>query len=241
MLEAIPRVLAPTGRALLFSDLALGPDRPDPADGCRSAVGRGAIDLFLFQQAAGRPEIHALQYAMVKHPDLGAACAESAVRQREHYEALGVERFVHALVLLQRAGDRAPITATVGVTTWNGLGRTLDEVVRGIERASADDEALLAARLRLPEDSLFREERSRPAPSDEVQIEVYLTGARAGRSVELDRAQVALLDCLEAAPSVAEGIDAFAELCGQPAEEMRVAVLGFVRQSLQDGLLIVAG
>ncbi len=229
-----PRVLNPGGRALVLLD---APVRPDAALHLRlrAALGDAAVDVAVFTTPGMSPDLMSIGYTARALETLDGY-AVGVRRYRHHLRALGVTEFSHAVVLLLPPGGR--FTISLPVRSIGALdGDAIDRWCDAIDLASGAPGDLLAATLRPAPGLVFTEERTTPDRSVEPTWRV-----RSERGVavsrELSEASWALLEAIATQPTVAEAVEAYADLCGTTAVHVREQVIGFVREHLAKGLLV---
>jgi SAM-dependent methyltransferase len=234
MIAQTPRVLTPSGRALVLLDAPVRPDAPLHAR-LRAALGDAAVDLAVFSTAGMSPDLMAVGYTARSLESL-EGYGVTVRRYRQHLRALGVTEFSHALVLLLPPGGR--FTISLPVRSIGALdGEAIDAWCDAIDLASREPTDLLAATVRTAAGLAFTEERATPdrgvEPTWRVRSERGVAGSR-----ELSEASWALLEAISTQATVRDGVRVYAELCGTTADNVREQVLGFVRDHLARGLLV---
>jgi SAM-dependent methyltransferase len=242
-LREAPAALARDGRALLLFDSAVRAGEPLHAR-LRRALGGAAVDVAVLAGPAAAPDQQAIGYAALEAPDLDGAFDAAVRRYREHFAALGIAEFTHALVVMTRGSHDEPggrYTITLPVRRLAGLSAArLDTFLASIELALADDETLARSRVRAAQGMRLLAERRRFAPDAPSAFTLRFDEGSIGKDLEVAERTCVLLGELDQADSVARAIASYAEALGASAAEARPEVIRFVREGLARGLLVAA-
>lgn len=238
LLGEVPRALAPGGQALVLVQAPTRAGAPLHAR-VRQALGDDALSLLVLAARGLGVDLFSVGYASLVDPSLGPAWREAALRYRAHLRAMGIDEFTNALIAA-RAEGAGGYTVTLPMNGLRGFdSEALAALQEALSLASRDDRALGAARVRASQDVTWVEERARPDSSLAPRwVARFRRGGFADR--ELGEATWVLLGILDGASCVDEAVAGYAEACGVGAEELRAQVLGFVRESLARGLLVVS-
>ena len=219
--------LAAGGRAVVAADWPLF--EGDPIDGrARAAAGGAAVDVLVAECPPKNLDEYCAIHAAAEHRELGDAFARDAVAQRDHLEALGVRGMAFAVVALQPTSG-VPWTsrfATRHVHDAPVDAEALDRLFAARTLAFGPDDALAAARLRLPEGARCIEQAvpGQAAPS----IIVQPAPRRPEWPVVLEARAAALVDDIARAARVGDAAAAHADAA---------AVLAAARDALLRGAL----
>ena len=233
------QALAPRGRALLLFDTA--PAKEPLHRRLRKALGDAPVDLVALLAPGPSADLQAVGYASLEDASLGDRYREAVRQYRGHIEGLGGGTFSRALVVLDasdRPGGRFDVQLPVG-----GLGtldaQRLETFLSGLALASADEERLLTASVRLaPEARLVEERTADRLGGGEPLRSVRFEKRALAVDREISEAGLFLFGVLQECASVAEAVPRFAEACGDAPEDVRRMVLDFVREGLCRALLV---
>ncbi len=238
------RVLAPGGVALLHFDSAVRPSEP-LAERLRAAIGDAPVESLALAGPGPTPDVQAILYSGMDHPDLGEAFAREAVAHREHLERLGVREVSRVLVVLRRPrgadvpGGRYRITLAAPAVDRLRAGE-VQAALAALDLASSGDGSLLAARVAPPAETVFAGAWRSPADESPGRLEVRFRTGSLPQDREVGERGWLLFGLLDGRRTVSEAVAHYAEACGTPPAEAEREVLGFVRDALARGLLRVA-
>lgn len=238
------RLLAPGGVAALHFDSVVRPGEP-LAERLRQAVGDAPAELLALVSKGPPPDLQAMFYAGMDHPDLGEDYARVATANRVHLESLGVTEISRVLAVLRRPsageapGGRYRIVLQAPPVNRLRPG-ALREALAALDLASGPDEALLAARLAPPEDATFVGEWRSPADESPARLEVRFGPGSLAQDRELGDGGWLLCGLFDGRRTVSEAVAPFAEASGETPDEARATVTSFARDALARGMLRVA-
>lgn len=237
------RLLAPGGVAALHFDSVVRPDEPLP-ERLRQAIGDAPAELLALVSRGPTPDQQAMFYAAMDHPDLGEDYERLATANRDHLEALGVTEISRVLAVLRRPrqgavpGGRYRIVLQAPPVNRLRPG-AVREALAGLDLASGDESALLAARLAPPEDATFAGEWRSPADDSPRSLKVTFASGSLAQDRELGDRGWLLCGLLDGARTLEQAVGPYAEACETSPGEARVEVVGFARDALARGLLRV--
>lgn len=238
------RLLAPGGIAALHFDSAVRDGESLP-ERLRQAIGDAPAELLALVSKGPTPDQQAMYYAAMDHPDLGAEYERLAAANREHLESLGVTEISRVLAVLRRPregavpGGRYRIVLQAPPVNRLRPG-AVREALAGLDLASGDEAALLAARLAPPEDATFAGEWRSPADASPRTLKVAFGSGSLAQDRELGDRGWLLCGLLDGTRTVEEAVAPYAGACEIPPGEARGEVVGFARDALARGLLRVA-
>lgn len=238
------RVLAPGGVALLHFDSLVRPREP-LGDRLRAAVGDAPVDTLALVAPGARPDVHAVLYSGMEHPDLGEDFAAAARAQRAHFAALGVSETSRVLVALHRprhgeaAGGRYRIVRPAPPFAGLRPG-AVREALAALDLASGDEAGLRASRLSPPADAEFRGAWRSPADESPARLEIAFGAGSLAQGRELGERGWLLFGLFDGRRTFDEAAAAYADELGLAPPEATRDVLGFARDALARGLLRIA-
>lgn len=238
------RVLAPGGVAALHFDSLVRPGEPLP-ERLRAAIGDAPAELLALVSKGPPPDLQAMFYAGMDHPDLGESFQRLAIANREHLAALGVTEISRVLAVLRRPKGAAPPGGRYRIVLQAPPVNLLrpgavSEALAGLDLASGPEEALLAARLAPPADATFVGEWRSPADPSPARLEVRFARGSMAQDRELGERGWHLCGLFDGERTVAGVVAPWAEAMEASPEEVRPEVVGFARDALARGLLRVA-
>jgi len=241
LLASLAQHLTPGGRALIMVEWP--DDGAEPlVQRLRKALGTNELNLLLLQMPPGNLDAHAAAYAAGLHPVLGPAFEEEVLVRRGHFEKLGIRALVPTLAVLEKAGGQPGWTHALGIQGVANLSFTserLDQMMaaRALVR---DRERLLAARLRVPDGTVFGQEQVGPGADAPSTLGARFAPAALIRPADISLERLGLLTCVHEAPSVRAGLLRLAEDMDLPMEEAMASSVPEVEQSLLQGMLEIA-
>jgi SAM-dependent methyltransferase len=240
LLAELPSILAPAGMAVVLCDTALRPEAPFHQR-IRAALGRAPLDLAVLLAKGMTPDVHAIAYAQLEDPGLGARFARDAVRYRRHLSNLGVTAFHHGLILLRPAGGGAAKPSFSIQLLVRSLGSLRPEAVTTIlaalDLAALPDDVLATHAVDWTPGTTWIEERPAPDPDLEPTCRLHFPPGSPFLELEVPAASFSLFEILGRCESIADGINRYADACACAPAEVRGEVLQFVREGLSRGAL----
>lgn len=235
------RALAPGGVAALHFDSVVRAGEPLP-ERLRKAVGDAPAELLALVSKGPPPDLQAMYYAGMDHPDLGEAFEKLAIANREHLAALGVTEISRVLAVLRRPRGAAPPGGRYRIVLQappvNLLrAGAIREALAGLDLASGPDDALLGARLAPPADATFAGEWRSPADASPIRLEVRFAKGSMAQDRELGERGWLICGLFDGVRTVEEVVAPYAEALDARPEEVRAEVVGFARDALARGLL----
>jgi len=236
---AFPAALAEGGRAALFFDSPRGPEPVQRR--LRQALGAARVSLAVLRGQGPSNEISAIGYASLEDPALGSGYREAVARYSEAILAVAPRGFSRVLAVLERPRPPAPgFDADLRVAHFEAVDAAgLDRWLAGLALVGGPDAALLRAQVR-PAVGAQLVSTALPGSDAEPARALRFAEKALPLAFDLSESGAALVDALALSGSVAEAEARFADLCGRPAEAVRPTVLGFVRDGLSRGILVVA-
>jgi SAM-dependent methyltransferase len=245
LLAGVPAVLAPGARALILADAAVRPGEP-LHERYRHALGGAPVDLVVIAGPGASPDLQAVGYAQLEARSFDATYAASLRRYRDHLESLGVREFRHVLAIVRAAPrgapDRQAITATLPIHGIDGCtARALDRYLAGVDLAARPDRSLATCAVRLQDGARWIDERDRADGGGASRSRIEFPRGVLACGQEVSEASTVLLGLLDGAETIEVATARYAEACEAKPDDVRGAVLDFVRRSLASGLLTAAG
>ncbi len=246
LVTSLPDVLAPGGVAQLLANWEVPGDTE-----WRTVVGGWLDGTGLDAWVVRRDEQDPAQYAELWASDAGHAQlgpgspAYDAMYNAwlDDFAARGVRSIGFGVITLQRPeADRAPFRDLMDADgpVGGGMGAVVDAGLRARTRLAVDGEAwLLAGRWRVADD--VTEERHGAPGAEDPTVIVLRQGGGLRRAVRLDTAAAAFVSVCDGALTASATLDAIADLLGEPAADVRAAVLPVLRELVADGLLLPRG
>jgi methylase of polypeptide subunit release factors len=244
----LPAHLEPGGVAQLLGSWlhVRGQDWPDRV---RSWLPDG-VDAWIVQREVADPALHVGTWQRDAGLDLGSPAARAqAGAWLDWLEGAGVEAVGFGFLLLRRTdSDPAVVVEDLLGEVTDPLGPEVTGWLARVDwlRAHARDEALLDARLTVP-DGVVLESWSEPGPADDPGA----GWVEAGRSValldgprwrhEVDAPAAALLAGCRGALPLRELLELLSFAHDRPVDELVAATLPAVREFVRHGLLVPAG
>lgn len=238
-LAEIPGVLAPGGVALVHLEGPVG-ETPLPQR-IRATIPDEATSVLVLRQGAPGPDEQAVAYASLRAstPDAFEAAVTGYLA---HFDALGIEAFESALVVLRRpsgAGD--PLTGlTLARELPPGPGPDASawrSAFAAMALAASGDD-LEAVRVQPVEGAVLEQRHALGGGRDLDPRLVYPPSAGViGQEVSPGAAQ--LLAFVDGTRTVAEVVAAYATHAGTSDDEVRASVVDFLRNALLGGLVRV--
>lgn len=236
--DLVPRLAVP-GRAVLRVDW---PDhgKAPLASRLRDALGEEG-DLLVLRAPLVSPEDHATAYAAGLYPLLDASFEREVERRLAHLDRAGIRGIFPTLTIVQRTGAARGRTDTLDVRPLGQIHVTsgrIDKLLRARELAGNAD-ALLAARLRVPEGTVLAQEQVGPGMEVESTLLARFSEAGLVPPMAMTGDLLFLATFLHEAPDVRGGLSRFAEQHEVPAQEVIEQLLPAVERALLAGLLEV--
>lgn len=203
------------------------------------------MDLAVIASPGPTPDLQSVAYAQLESPSFDAAYADAARRYRDHLESLGAREFRHVLAVVRAASrgaaPRQALTVTLPIQGVGGCnGRSLDRYLAGLDLAARPDESLGAVAVRVQEGARWIDERDRLDGQGASKRRVEFPHGMLACAQELSEASTVLLGFLDGSGSIEEATRRYADACEAGADDVRGAVVDFVRRSLASGLLTPA-
>jgi len=233
LFSELPAVLKDSGRALVLYET---PDEPSVATRrVADTLGEGCHRLMIVATPGHDAAMAAIGYAAVAHPSLDSAYATAAEHYYKHLCSLGGTA-MHLLVDLRRDSDATQAKAiAVERRSLNGLNATrLIALEAAVDLASADEEALLNAPLRLPPGTAIEQRQA----FDDGRVELRLHMADPGLDTQvLSDAAAVIVDALSKPANGQAVLRAYADAADATPDEVRPSVVSFLRGALASGMI----
>lgn len=237
LLRQVMAHLAPGGRAVLRVDW------PDLGDGSlegrlRDALGEEGDLLVLRAPAAGLEE-HATAYAAGQHPALGAAFEREVGARLRHFEEQGIVGVVPTMTIVQKSGRAVGRTDVLDVRPLDAVPVTsqrIDSLLRARSLAE-DSAALLSARLRVPEGTVFAQEQVGPGAEVESTLSARFSEAALVPPMAITPQILFVVTFIHEAPDLRTGLVRLAENQETSFEQILEHVLPVATRALLAGLL----
>lgn len=235
LLAELPEILVPGGRALVLMDTA--PPDGTVIDRVRTALGDTSVQLTVVDAPGHTADNLALGYAAAADSTLGDAYADAARRYAAHLDSLAIEQTRHALVVIRRPATDDPSWAV----SVEPRGRSpydageLEHLDAALAIATLAPQDLRTQRLQPPRGAQLVETR----PLDDAaasELRWVCPRARAPDQT-VTTAAAGLLELASQTDTVADLVDAYAELCSDETAQVEAAVFDFLRKALVSGLL----
>jgi SAM-dependent methyltransferase len=236
LLREIPACLARNGRAVIVAEW------PELAgmtieQHLRAALPAPDFKLLILQCPGSNLNDYCAIYAAADHPYLGAEFERDTLVRRDHLEAIGIRGLRVAINILQQAAE--PPTGWTAAVDIQGAGQIIlssariDKMIAARDLATRGEQALLGARLRVPEATTFIEERSGLAVGATSKLMARLSPWLLVRPAELNADALRLLAVVHQSATVSDAAARF-----QPPVELE-KIISTVRYFLLYGLLEV--
>jgi methylase of polypeptide subunit release factors len=159
VIEGIVARLAPGGSAFVMAEWPVVDGDPPLDTRIAGALGSREVSSLFLQSGGGDIDEHCARYALVRHPELDGY-EEAALRSREHFERMRIRALQPMLTVVRRVAGRAAWSSVVDVGQGPLSRARIDAMFAVRDLVAGPDEALLSAKLRVPEKAGF--------PADEV-------------------------------------------------------------------------
>jgi SAM-dependent methyltransferase len=238
LFSGLDGALAPRGRALARVDwLELPGDAIEARLERSLAPGLGALVL-----AADRATIeeHAAEYAAGIDPTLGATYRAEVDRRLDHVVALGAEGLRPTIVVVTRVPGAKVERVLVEGPRFDVSSARVDRLLAARALGAAGDEALAAARLRMPEGVVLAQEQDAPGADAGARLVARLPSRALGGVAPLGPEELFLFTRVHQATSVRRGVERFCEDAGLDRAAERARLFALVRDALARGVLELA-
>lgn len=238
LLAALPKHLAPGGRAVLFIEWPEhGGDLLEQR--LRDALGPDA-NLLVLRAPGNTLDAHAALYAAGLHPGLGAAFEAEALVRREHFDRAGIRAIVPTITVVEQAEGPGwtGVVETEPLAKVAFTGDRIDKLLAARALAGNRDR-LLAATLRVPENTLFAQEQIGPGAEVPSTICARFAPDALLPRTDMNLELLGLVTCVHEADTVRAGIERFAEMLEMPLAKAMQECGQAVREALLHGMLEV--
>jgi SAM-dependent methyltransferase len=238
ILRELPRYLGPRGRAVLLIEWPLLDEEP-LEDRIARAVSPADDNVLLLKFPPRELDDYCTRYAALEHPELGADFARAAVQRRQHLENMGIRGLMVTLVVVQHTAEGIRWSAALDVPAadaeWVTSAR-IDKLVAARDLLAEDSPRLLAARLRVPEGTVFAREYllGKPVPP---KVSVRFPREALVGTLELGPGAQLLLTLLNEASDVESAIRRYAEGEGLDFDAALGRLLPPMKEALLTGML----
>jgi methylase of polypeptide subunit release factors len=232
-LAGVPSVLAPGGRALFYVQWPEFDGDPVP-ERLRASLARDDVDLLLLDGGVIDPATYCIGEAVVdglRPDDFERKC----VGDRENLARMGIVGTRDTITVVRRVEGRQGFTAVSPIDNLEASKlrhEHVDSLLNAHEVLFAGREALLAARVRFPDDTAIAVRR------DEAVI--LFTERWFRRQVTLAPSTLAQLQLVGEAPSVRDAARRYAKQTRATFEEAADRLLPTIREALAGGLLVLS-
>jgi hypothetical protein len=229
LLSELPGVMAPGGRALVLYDAPAGEELEPLA-----ALPAGHLTLAVVAPGASAEEL-AISYASLEDATLGRRYEAAVQRYLDHFAHIEVTRVDHVLVDIRAHADDEVVR--VPRQTLEGLsGAAVIALESAVDAARLADDELLARTVSVdPRARLVVERR---LSDGSVRASLQLPDAARGEHALSDGA-AALIELLAEPRPLRDSVVQWAAAVEAEPHEVRSTVLGFVRDALTGGLVVV--
>ncbi len=242
LLARVGAHLAPGGRAILGVDWPEGAGDPLEAR-LRRAVGDDGPSLIVLASPTVSPDEHATSYAAGLHPALGPAFDDEVAVRLAHFVDQGLTGVRPTIVVIEPARAGEAFTELVPIEARSrgeiGSGR-IDRLLAARALLARGDDAIGAARLRVPEGTVLAQEQEGPGAEVASTLVARLPPAALVGPRAITGEELLLVTTVHEGASVREGIARFCEQTGADLEVARAHLLALVRGAIAAGLLEVA-
>lgn len=239
LLGELPGRLSASGRAVLLIAWPLGPER-SLAQRISRAISTDELDVAVLQAPPTPIDEHCAEYAAAAVARADEVFEKGFDQQRDHFERVGVAALSTSLTVVQSARRRPGSVVTIPCSRIVGSAITSADLTAFFEaRAIASDpQALAAATLRVPSDTMIVEERTGLDDEDATALYVRFpaTSPKAGARVPGELLKV--VSYIHLAPTVRDGLHQIADDEGAPREGALQKLLPIVRDALLRGVLV---
>lgn len=245
-LELMTRIgphMAPGGRAVLVVDWPeYGLETLEHR--LRSALGADGPSLLVMSMPTTGLDEHAASYAAGLHPSLDRAFEDEATMRRRHFDDQGITALRPTLVVLERPKSGAPFTDALAIEPRGKSDVTAERIDRLLAARvllTGRPEALLAAKLRVPEGTVLAQEQVGPGAEVESTLVARFTPEALMAPCALTEDLLLLITCVHETATVRAGLELFAEQTETPFEQALPGLFSVVSRALVQGLLEVRG
>jgi SAM-dependent methyltransferase len=239
ILAGLSSHLRPGGRAVVLVEWPEVDGATDESR-FRDAVGSPELSVLILRGAATDLDEHCAWYAAGEHAGDLPAYERKATIRREHLERTGI-RGLRLLVGVVQRGPRAPgWTSTVDIRPLSEVTVTserIDRLLASRDLLAAGREALLGARLRIPDGTVFVEQRAVSGLGEAGRIEARFPDAVLQPPLGLNAHSLGLVSLVHGAPSVRAAAEQLAASFGATADDAVAKALPAVEEALLCGLL----
>ena len=237
LLREVPAHLARNGRAVILAEWP-ELDGETVEQHLRTALPAPDIKVLILQCPGSSLNDYCAIYAAADHPNLGAEYERDTLMRREHLEAMGIRGLRVAINILQHAPDRP--TGWTAAVDIQGAGQIIltseriDKMIAARDLAARGEQAMLAAKLRVPEGTALIEERSGLDTAATSKLMARPSPWLLVRPAELNADAFRLLALVHQSASVKDAVERF-----RPAVEPE-KIMSTVQYFLLYGLLEIA-
>jgi SAM-dependent methyltransferase len=234
--------LAPGGRAVMQVEWPEVDGDPVMAR-VRAALAADDLDALLLESPSRDLDRYCAAYAAAQFPQLGAPFEQGAMARRDHLAAQRIVGLRLTLTVVERASGRHGWSAVLPMRSLQDTmvtSRRIDRLLAARALALAGREALLAARLRLPEGTVFVAVHD-PTDAGADAITARLGPRALTEDLHLDRGSAELLEAIHQSPDARAACARVASEHGLDQEEAIARILPAIVQALECGLLEAAG
>jgi SAM-dependent methyltransferase len=234
LMREVPAYLAKNGRAVI---LAEWPELAGETveQHLRAALPASDLKILILQCPGSSLNDYCAIYAAADHPNLGIEFERDTFLRRDHLEAMGIRGLRVAINILQHSAE--PPTGWTAAVDIQGAGQIIlssariDKMIAARDLASRGEQAMLAAKLRIPEGTTFHEERSGIDAGATSKLMARLGPSLLVRPADMNGDALRLLALVHQSPTV----KAAAELFRPPVELEKI--VSTVQYFLLYGLL----
>jgi len=240
-LSELPRHLKPDGRAVVLVEWPDICDEP-VEDRVGAAICSSDANVLILKYPSRGLDDFCTRYAAIEHPRLGDSFERKAVLRREHLEKVGVGGLTLTLIVIQRNsnGLRWADTLEVPAADADGIPSTrIDKLISARDLLAETPDKLLAARLRVPEATVFAREYSLSKPDQPKFTARFPHGSLAG-TVSLNSGTLLLLTLLNETSDVRSAVQRFAQCEAVTLDDALQRLLPGLREALRAGMLEVS-
>ena len=206
-----------------------------------STVGRGVFDIVTLSSAGIPAHLQAAAYASIVDATLGATYRVAARRYADHLSCLADAPRRAITILRRRQDSSTPLDQQLDVPAVQRVtAADVGAHLRALELSRMDDHHLLRARLRIPAGTRLVEERASGAFSAAPRRSVRFAPGGIATDHEIGEAGAKLFEILDRGDALEESVHLFAAACEEAPHSVRSIVLGFAREGLRKGMVVLA-
>jgi SAM-dependent methyltransferase len=240
VLARLPRYLRPSGRAVILVEWPEIGEAP-LEERVRAALPAKDLNVLILKYPSANPDDYCTGFAGMEHPQFDDDFERKAWLRRDHFEKMKIRALTMTLIVIERRPETHVWIETFEIPAQNAdevKGARIDQLIAARSLLAAGRPDLLAARLRVPEGTIFAREYTLSKPDAPRFTARFPSDALVG-TVELNSGALLLLSLLHEAPDVRSAVERFAARETLTFEEAMERITPGVENALLAGMLEV--